>query len=255
MTTIQSHAGRVALITGASSGIGAEFARVLAAGGAKVVVAARRADKLADLVSEIQAAGGDALAVSMDVTDEASVIAGYDAAEAAFGLVDTVIANAGVNADGWATKLPIEEYDQIQNVNTRGVFLTVREGGRRLLKSGRSDRGRVVILASMGGLHALKGLVAYCASKAAAVMLGRSFANEWVKQRISVNVVCPGYMLTDINEEWFTSEEGKAMVAGLPRGRLMPIDALSPTISFLTSDAAAYTTGAVIKIDDGQHID
>lgn len=255
MTSIQTHAGRVALITGASSGIGAEFARVLARGGARVVVAARRADRLEGLVQEINAAGGEAFAVSMDVTDEASVIAGYDAAEARYGMVDTVIANAGVNADGWATKLPVEEYDQIQNVNTRGVFLTVREGGRRLLKSGQADRGRMVILASMGGLHALTGLVAYCASKAGAVMLGRAFANEWVKQRISVNVVCPGYMLTDINEEWFTSEAGRAMVDKLPRSRLMPIDALSPTISFLTSDAAAYTTGAVIKIDDGQHID
>lgn len=255
MSTIKTHEGRVALITGASSGIGAEFARVLARGGARVVVAARRADRLQDLVKELEALGAEAMAVSMDVTEEASVIAGYDAAEARFGTVDTIIANAGVNAEGWATDLPIEEYDQIQAVNTRGVFLTVREGGRRLLKSEAPDRGRVVILASMGGLHALTGLVAYCASKAGAVMLGRAFANEWVRPRISVNTVCPGYMLTDINEEWFTSEGGQKMVSKLPRKRLMPIEALNPTISFLTSDAAAYTTGAVIKIDDGQQID
>ena len=250
-----THQGRVALITGASSGLGAEFARLLSRGGAKIVLAARRADRLAALVAEIEAAGGEAMAVSMDVSDEASVIAGYDAAEARFGLVDTVIANAGVNADGPATDLSIEEFDQIQAVNSRGVFLTAREGGRRLLASGRPDRGRVVILASMGGLHALTGLVAYCASKAAAVMLGRSLANEWSRARISVNVVCPGYMLTDINEEWFTSEAGQKMISKLPRKRLMPIDALLPTISYLTSDAAAYATGAVIQIDDGQHID
>lgn len=254
MTTL-THDGRVALITGASSGLGAEFARLLSRGGARVVLAARRADRLAALVAEIEAAGGEALAVSMDVSDEASVIAGYDAAEARFGLIDTVIANAGVNADGPATDLTIEDYDQIQAVNNRGVFLTAREGGRRLLASGRSDRGRVVILASMGGLHALTGLVAYCASKAAAVMLGRSLANEWSRARISVNVVCPGYMLTDINEEWFTSEAGQKMISKLPRKRLMPIDALSPVLGFLTSDAAAYTTGAVIKIDDAQHVD
>lgn len=253
--TQPTHEGRVALITGASSGIGAEFARVLSRAGAKVVLAARRADRLAALVAEIEATGGEAMAVSMDVADEASVIAGYDAAEARFGLVDTVIANAGVNADGPATELSIEEFDQIQAVNSRGVFLTAREGGRRLLASGKSERGRVVILASMGGLHALTGLVAYCASKASAVMLGRALANEWSRARISVNVVCPGYMLTDINEEWFTSEAGQKMISKLPRKRLMPIDALSPTISYLTSDAAAYATGAVIQIDDGQHID
>lgn len=254
MSTL-THEGRVVLITGASSGLGAEFARLLSKGGAKVVLAARRADRLQALVGELEAAGGEAMAVSMDVSDEASVIAGYDAAEARFGLIDTVIANAGVNADGPATELSIEEYDQIQAVNNRGVFLTAREGGRRLLASGQADRGRVVILASMGGLHALTGLVAYCASKAAAVMLGRALANEWSRARISVNVVCPGYMLTDINEEWFTSEAGQKMISKLPRKRLMPIDALSPVISFLTSDAAAYTTGAVIKIDDAQHID
>jgi NAD(P)-dependent dehydrogenase (short-subunit alcohol dehydrogenase family) len=249
-------AGKTAVVTGSSRGVGAATAKLLAAEGANVVINYRqKAPRANTVVAEIEAAGGEALAVSMDVSDEASVIAGYDAAEARFGLVDTVIANAGVNADGPATDLTIEDYDQIQAVNNRGVFLTAREGGRRLLASGRSDRGRVVILASMGGLHALTGLVAYCASKAAAVMLGRSLANEWSRARISVNVVCPGYMLTDINEEWFTSEAGRKMISKLPRKRLMPIDALSPMIGFLTSDAAAYTTGAVIKIDDAQHVD
>lgn len=251
----RTHEGRVALITGASSGIGADFARTLAAGGAKVVLGARRADRLAELVAEIEAAGGEALAVEMDVSSEASVIAAYDAAEAKFGLVDTVIANAGVNADGPATEISIEDFDWIQTVNSRGVFLTAREAGRRLLAQGeQAARGRVVILASMGGLKALVGLVSYCASKAAAVMLGRALALEWVRAGISVNVVCPGYMLTDINEAWFTSPAGERMVGRMPRKRLMPMSAILPTISYLTSDAAAHQTGSVIQIDDGQEI-
>ncbi len=250
-----THVGRVALITGASSGLGADFARTLAAGGAKVVLAARRTDRLADLVAEIEAAGGKALAVAMDVSDEASVIAGYDAAEARFGPVDTVIANAGVNVEGPATQIKVEDYDWIQSVNSRGMFLTAREAGRRLLARGEAAaRGRIVILASMGGLKPLTGLVSYCASKAAAVMLGRALAVEWARPGICVNVVCPGYMLTEINEQWFTSPPGQRMVERLPRKRLMPISALLPVIAHLTSDAAAHQTGSVIQIDDGQEI-
>lgn len=250
-----THEGRVALITGASSGLGVEFARTLAAGGAKVVLGARRTDRLADLVAEIEAAGGAAMAVAMDVTDEASVIAGYDAAEARFGLVDTVIANAGINVDGPATQISVEDYDRIQAVNNRGMFLTAREAGRRLLVNEReAQRGRIVILASMGGIKPLGGLVSYCASKAAAVMLGRALALEWARSGICVNVVCPGYMLTEINQDWFESPPGQRMIERLPRKRLMPISALLPIVGHLTSDAGAHQTGSVIQIDDGQEI-
>ncbi len=255
MIPSQTHAGRIALVTGASSGLGAEFARILAAGGAKVVVAARRADRLAALVAEIQAAGGEAFAASLDVADEASVIAAYDAAEQRFGLVDTVVANAGVNAEGPAADLSIEAFDAVQTVNSRGVFLTVREGGKRLLAAGgAASRGRIVVLASMGGVRVIPGLVAYCASKAAAVMLGRSFAYEWARSGICVNVICPGYILTEINENNFAGESGERFAAKLRRKRLMPIQALSPTLAHLTSDAAAHVTGSVIQIDDGQMI-
>lgn len=254
--TAKTHEGRVALVTGASSGLGEYFALELAKQGARLVVGARRADRLERLVARIGEIGGEALAVSLDVTDETSIIAAYDAADRRFGLVDTVIANAGINADGPAIKLPVEEFDAIHAVNSRGVFLTVREGGRRLMAAGGdvASRGRMVVLASMGGLHVLPGLVAYCASKASAVMLARAFAKEWARSGICVNAVCPGYMMTEINDEWFTSEQGQRMVAGLPRRRLMPIDALGPTIVHLTSDAAAHVTGTVIQIDDGQTI-
>jgi NAD(P)-dependent dehydrogenase (short-subunit alcohol dehydrogenase family) len=134
--------GRVALVTGASSGLGERFARVLAASGAKVVLGARRADRLEALKDEIIADGGAAIAVALDVADEASVIAAYDAADAAFGPVDTVIANAGMNIEGSIVDLPVEAFDEVMGVNLRGVFLTVREGARRLLAAGSPERGR-----------------------------------------------------------------------------------------------------------------
>ncbi len=255
-TKEQTHRGRVALITGASSGLGEAFAELLAQRGAKVVVGARRVERLAALTERIKAAGGEAHAVSLDVTDEASIVRAYDEAQARFGTVDTVIANAGINVEGPAIKLAAADFDAIHAVNSRGVFLTVREGGKRLLAAGAETarRGRIVVLASMGGIHALSGLVAYCSSKASAVMLARGFAKEWVRSGICVNAVCPGYMLTEINADWFNSEAGKRMIEKLPRGRLMPIDAVLPIVAHLTSDESSHVTGSVFQIDDGQVI-
>lgn len=253
--TEQTHTNRTALITGASSGLGERFAADLAARGARVVVAARRAERLSALVERIGADGGEALAVSLDVTDEASVIAAYDAAEQRFGPVDTVVANAGINAEGSATALSAAEFDAIHAVNVRGVFLTAREGGKRLIASGEAaSRGRIVVVASMGGLHVLPGLVAYCGSKAAAVMLAKGLAKEWARHGICVNALCPGYMMTEINQDWFESDAGQKMIDRLPRRRLMPVDALLPTVAHLTSDAGAHVTGSVIEIHDGQVI-
>lgn len=251
-----THIGRIALVTGASSGIGADIARSLAASGARVALAARRGSRLDALVADINATGGTAMAVTMNVTDEASVVVGYDAVEARFGLVDTIVANAGVNVAGSATVLSIADFDQIHNVNVRGVFLTVREGGRRLLAAGQSvaGRGRVVVVGSLGSNHVLQGLVAYSASKAAAAMLARGFAREWVSHGLCVNAVCPGYMPTDITADWFATDAGKRMVARMPRGRLMPVDGMMPITLNLLSDASAHVTGAVIQIDDGQMI-
>ncbi len=252
---MKTHQGRVALVTGASSGLGADFARLLAGAGARVVLAARRIAALEKLAEEISASGGEAMAVAMDVADEASVMAGYDAAEQRFGRVDTVVANAGINVEGPAIHLAPDEFDRIHAINSRGVFLTAREAGRRLLAQGEeAARGRILIVASMGGVQPLQGLVGYCSSKASAVMLGRALALEWVRSGLCVNVLCPGYMLTEINDDWFESEAGQRMIARLPRQRLMPIEALHPSVLHLTSDAAAHVTGAVIQIDDGQKI-
>jgi NAD(P)-dependent dehydrogenase (short-subunit alcohol dehydrogenase family) len=248
--------GRVALITGASSGIGYKLAGDLARAGAKVVVGARRTDRLEALVAEIKAAGGQALALALDVGDEASVIAAYDAAEAAFGPVDTVYANAGMSIMGLALDLPVEAWDDIMAVNLRGVFLTAREGARRMIKAGskESRRGRIVLMASMGAHKVLPGLTPYCTSKAGVAMMGRSMAREWANQGINVNVMCPGYLETEINSDWFASDGGKKQIGTFPRRRLMSDGDLDPMLLYLGSDASLGTTGSAFNVDDGQSL-
>lgn len=248
--------GRIALVTGASSGIGRRLALSLAAGGAKVAIAARRTDRLEALAAEIKAAGGTALAVAMDVADEASVIAGYDAIAAGLGIPDTVYANAGMNIESLAVDLSAEAFDQIMGINVRGVFLTAREGARRMMKAGskQSRRGRVVLVASIGAHKVLPGLTAYCASKAAVAMMGKGLAREWANQGINVNVICPGYLETELNSDWFQSEGGQKQVQTFPRRRLMVDGDLDPMLLYLGADASGAVTGSVFTVDDGQSL-
>ena len=243
--------GRSVLVTGASSGLGRRFARVLAASGAKVALAARRTDRLEALVDEI---GANAVAVRMDVQDEASVIAGFDAAQEALGPIDSVIANAGMNSEGMATDVPVEEFTRVLDVNVKGAFLTAREGARRMMAAGSKDsgRGRIVLIASIGAVNVLPGLAAYCASKAAVLQMGKVMAREWANRGVNVNIVCPGYIETELNADWFASEGGKRQVAAFPRRRLMEESDLDAVIAYLASDAARAVTGNVFTIDDGQ---
>jgi NAD(P)-dependent dehydrogenase (short-subunit alcohol dehydrogenase family) len=244
--------GRTVLITGASSGLGRRFARIAVAAGARVVVAARRTDRLAELVAEL--GPSRAVAVAMDVENETSVIAGFDAAEKAFGPVDTVIANAGRNSEGLAADIAVEEFDKVMAVNVRGVFLTAREGARRMMAAGSKDtgKGRIVLIASIGAQKVLPGLTAYCTSKAAVAMMGKSLAREWVNRGINVNVVCPGYIETEINSDWFKAEGGKKQMASFPRRRLMDESDLDGIVGFLCGDSSRGVTGAVFTADDGQ---
>jgi NAD(P)-dependent dehydrogenase (short-subunit alcohol dehydrogenase family) len=246
--------GQVALVTGASSGLGERFARILAASGARVVLAARRLDRLEVVTREIAEAGGQALAVAMDATDEASTIAAYDAAEAAFGTVDTIIANAGTSSAGAALDLPVAAYDQVMALNLRGPFLTAREGARRLVAAGSAQRehGRIILTASITATVVESGLSAYSATKAGVIQMGRVFAREWTRQGINVNMICPGYVRTEINAAWFDSEAGAKQIASFNRRRLMDEGALDGIILYLASDASAGVTGSTFTIDDGQ---
>ncbi len=239
---------RTALITGASSGLGARFGRILAASGARVALGARRADRLAALASEI---GPNAAAVQMDVGREADIIAGFDAAEAAFGTIDTVIANAGVDGAGMITAMSEAEIAHTLQVNLTGAILTAREGARRMMAAG-ITRGRIVLVASITAFEASPGLVAYSASKAGVVQAGRSMAREWARSGICVNTISPGYIRTAINADWFETEPGKRQIARFPRKRLMGEEGLDGPLLFLCSDAAEFVTGANFVLDDGQ---
>lgn len=246
--------GRTCLISGASSGLGAHFARTAAAAGAIVVLAARRQDRTGQLAEEIRKSGGEALAVSMDVTSEDSVACAFDAATAEFGLVDTVIANAGVSAPGRSTGISVEAIRDVLDTNVLGAMLVAREGARRMIDSGSRETcaGRIVLIGSITGEMTGQGETIYSASKAAVAHLGRNLAREWVRQGINVNVVQPGYINTELAGDWFSSEGGKAQIATFPRRRLQPIESLEEPILYLCSDASASTTGATFTIDDGQ---
>jgi NAD(P)-dependent dehydrogenase (short-subunit alcohol dehydrogenase family) len=249
-------AGRTALVTGASSGLGAHFARTLAAAGANVILAARRTDRLAALQAELTAAGARAISVAMDVGDEGSTIAAYDAAQAAFGEVHTVIANAGTNAEGPVVNLSVQAFDDLMAVNLRGVFLTVREGGKRMMAAGSRQRqhGRIIIISSLAATAIEPGLAAYSASKAAVLQFGRVLARDWIREGINVNMICPGYIRTEINAAWFDTEGGARQIAKFPRRRLMLETDLDGPLLFLASDASRAVTGTAFTIDDGQSL-
>ena len=241
-------AGRNALVTGASSGLGARFGRILAGAGANVALAARRKDRLEDLARDL---GSNAAAIAMDVGKEASIIAGFDAAEDAFGTVDTLVANAGIDGAGMATSITEEEIERVLSINLKGAILTAREGAKRMIAAG-TTQGRIVITASITAFHPSPGLVAYAASKAGVVQAARSMAREWARAGICVNTISPGYIRTDINDDWFDTEPGKKQIAGFPKRRLMGEEGLDAMILFLSSDAAEFVTGSNFVMDDGQ---
>jgi NAD(P)-dependent dehydrogenase (short-subunit alcohol dehydrogenase family) len=251
-----SLAGRVALITGASSGLGDHFARLYAAAGATVVIGARRVERIEALARDIEAAGGKALAVAMDVTDEASIQAAYDAAAAGPGVPDVVVANAGLAEAGRSIDLDIARVRTVIDTNFTGAYLTAREGARRMIAAGSktSGAGRVILIGSITSMMTGQGDSAYAATKAAIAHLGRQFAREWVRQGINVNVIHPGYIRTEIDGEWFDSEGGARQVASWPRRRMTEITALDDLMLFFASDASAQVTGTDIAVDDGQSL-
>lgn len=246
--------GRTALVTGASSGIGYRFAQALAAEGAQVVLGARRVERLHALQAAIEADGGRAVAVAMDVSDEASVIAAFDAAEQAFGCVDSVVANAGTNSPASALDLPMADFDAVIAANLRGVFLTAREGARRMIANDArtGGRGRIVAISSITARHVTAGVAAYAASKAAVTQLCRVLAKEWAAEGVNVNVIEPGYMTTELTEDLWNRERGQKLLASFPRNRIMSVEALIPLMLHLCSDASGEVTGSVFTVDDGQ---
>ena len=248
--------GRVALVTGASSGFGEHWSRLLATAGAKVVLAARRTDRLETVAAEIRAGGGEALAVALDVTDEAATVAAYAAAEASFGTVDTIIANAGVSDDRLALDLSADSFEQTVAINLTGVFKTVREGARRLIAADKAARGRVVIVSSITAKKPYAAMTAYAASKAGVLHMSRLLAKEWARKGICVNAILPGYIQTEMTGELFAegNKGGEWLLKSFPRRALTPIEAMDAPLLLLCSDLARHVTGAEFTVDDGQSL-
>jgi NAD(P)-dependent dehydrogenase (short-subunit alcohol dehydrogenase family) len=182
------------------------------------------------------------------------VRAAYDHAEAAFGTVDTVIANAGVSAPGRSTEITAEAMRAVLDTNVLGVLLTAREGARRMIEAGSRDtgRGRVLLIGSLAAEETGLGETIYCASKAAVAHLGRNLAKEWVRLGVNVNVIQPGYIETEMAGGWFDTPAGKMQIAGFNRRRLQPIQSLDFPVLYFCSDASLHTTGATLTVDDAQ---
>jgi len=244
--------GKVAFITGASGGLGEHFARLLVKEGAAVAVTARRVDRIKALADELTAAGGRAIALELDVADAATIGPALDKAQAELGGLDVLVNNAGIGGEGLALDLSIEEFDRTFNVNVRGVYFAAREAAKRMIGAG--VEGRVLNIASIASHTVLPGLSAYCGSKAAVAMLTRSLAREWARRNIAVNALCPGYIETDINADWWPTEGGQKQLRGFPRRRLMDASDLDAAFLMLVGPAARAITGSVITVDDGQSL-
>ncbi|RYF00791.1 MAG: SDR family oxidoreductase [Comamonadaceae bacterium] len=249
--------GRVALVTGASSGLGAQFARTLARAGAGVVLASRRVDKLKELRARIEGEGGDAHVVELDVTDHGSIKAAVAHAETKMGSIDILVNNSGVSTTQRIQDVTPDDYDYIFDTNVKGAFFVAQEVGKRMLARSRGAApgtftgGRIINIASMAGLKVLPQIGAYCMSKAAVVQMTRAMALEWGRFGINVNAICPGYIDTEINHHHWSTEQGQKLVAMLPRKRVGQPQDLDALIVMLASDQSHFVNGAVIAADDG----
>ena len=250
-------AGRVALVTGASSGLGAQFARALSKAGAAVVLAGRRQERLKDLRAEIEAAGGDAHVVELDVTDLDSIKAAVAHAETEVGTLDILINNSGVSTTQKLLDVTEEDYDFIMDTNTRGAFFVAQEVGRRMVQRskgaapGTFTGGRIVNIASMAGMRVLSQIGVYAMSKSAVIHMTRAMALEWGKFGINVNCICPGYIDTEINHHHWETEAGQKLISMLPRKRIGQPKDLDLALLMLCANESHFVNGAVIQADDG----
>lgn len=248
--------GKVAVVTGATSGLGRRFAHVLAGAGAAVALAGRRAERLDAEVGAIEAAGGRAFALPLDVSEPPAIGPALDRAEAALGPLSILVNNAGVNIEASALDMSVEDWDAMYAVNVRAPFVASREAARRMIASGVAERGegRIVNIASITAFKVMPGLPAYCSSKAAVVQLTRSLARDWARRGISVNAICPGYVSTELNAEFLAGSHGQKMISGFPRRRLMQESDLDAALLMLCGPAAAAMTGTAVTVDDGQSL-
>ena len=247
-TSLLSLEGKAALVTGASSGLGRHFAAVLAEAGAKVVLAARRIERLEELAAELQSNGRDAHAVAIDVTDRDSVNAGFDAAEEAVGPLSVVVNNAGIADPAYFTSMSEESWRGVLDVNLDGVFRVAQEASRRMQATG---GGSIINIASVLGLGVVKSLAHYCSSKAAVIQLTKAMALELSRSGIRVNALAPGYISTEMNSDFLVSDDGQKLLSKVPMVRAGQLSELDGPLLLLASDAGSYMTGSVVSVDGG----
>jgi NAD(P)-dependent dehydrogenase (short-subunit alcohol dehydrogenase family) len=248
--TLPDLSGQTALVTGASSGLGSRFAKVLAGAGARVAATGRRVDRLNALVEEIRGAGGTAMPVFLDVADVESIQTALQQTERAFGLVSILVNNAGIPDAQLATTMSLELIDRVINVNLRGPFVLSREVAHRLIEA--KQPGRIVNIASMAAFqYAAKGASLYSTTKAAVVRMTESLAVEWASAHINVNCIAPGSFDSEMMDG-MRSRVGDAFIQHFPRQRLCDPAQLDSTLLYLVAPNSAAVTGTIIKVDDGQ---
>jgi len=243
--------GQRVLVTGGSSGLGTHFAHLLAGAGARVAVAARRADKLQGVVDTIAEAGGEARALSLDVTDAASVRACFDALAADWGAPDVVVNNAGVTVTRALLEQSEEDFDHVMDTNLKGCWLVATEAARRMVAAGQG--GSIVNVASILGERVAGGVAPYAISKAGVVQATKAMALELARHRIRVNALLPGYVVTDLNRDFLTSEAGDKLRSRIPSRRFGELTDLDGPLLLLASDAGAAMSGATVAVD-GAHL-
>jgi 3-oxoacyl-[acyl-carrier protein] reductase len=244
--------GKVALVTGASSGLGQQFARALADNGAAVALVARRADRLAAFQFELEKLGAKALAIEADVNDRAAMASAFDKAERAFGTVTILVNNAGIAHGGRAVDMTAEDWRHVLSTNLDAVFFCAQEAARRMLAA--KKQGAIVNIASVLGLAVAKGAVAYATAKAGVVQLTKALAVELAFKGVRVNAIAPGWFMTEMNNDYLAGEAGEKIKREIPTGRFGKAGELDGALLLLASDAGSYITGATIVVDGGQVI-
>ena len=247
-SSLLSLCGKAALVTGASSGLGRHFASVLAEAGAKVVLTARRIERLEELAAELQSKGHNAHAVAIDVTDRGSVDAGFNATAEAVGPLSVVVNNAGIADPAYFTSMTEESWRGVLDVNLDGVFRVAQEASHRMQATG---GGSIINIASVLGLGVVKSLAHYCSSKAAVIQLTKAMALELSRSGIRVNALAPGYISTEMNSDFLVSHDGQKLLSKVPMVRAGQLKELDGPLLLLASDAGSYMTGSVVSVDGG----
>ncbi|WP_250512828.1 SDR family oxidoreductase [Caballeronia sp. INDeC2] len=246
--------GKVALITGASSGLGKRFAQVLSQAGAKVVLASRRTERLKELRAEIEASGGAAHVVSLDVTDYQSVKSAVAHAETEAGTIDILVNNSGVSTTQKLTDVTPADFEFVFGTNVRGAFFVAQEVAKRMIMRGNGAAKpayRIINVASVAGLRVFPQIGLYAMSKAAVVQMTKAMALEWGRHGINVNAICPGYIDTEINHHHWKTEQGQKLISMLPRRRVGTPNDLDGLLLLLAADESQFMNGSVISADDG----